>query len=182
MGNKTIGLSDVTVFFAGVGRSLDVLFVNQCLYAFLYHRYARRERYFRLGAHLKCVNSWRPVVSLTPCTSVRHVHRALTSCISVLCFNTFLDFIILTIAACRYNLRSSSTEFMVCSTSWGVSFCTAAVILKRVLLFEYSKLRRNTVSGVKSCGGRNHRSENDTSKFTPLRTREIVINTYLGVG
>lgn len=41
----------------------------------------------------------------------------LTSCIRALCLKTFLAFIILTIAACKYIFRSSSTALLVCSSS-----------------------------------------------------------------
>ncbi len=59
-----------------------------------------------------------------------------TSWMRALCFRIFLDFIIRTIAAWRYSFRSSSTELIVCSTSCGVSFWRAAVILNFVRLFE----------------------------------------------
>jgi hypothetical protein len=76
---------------------------------------------------------------------VKHIH---TSWMSAVWRISFLLFITLTMAACIYNFLSSSTEESVCSTSWGVSRCTAAVIRNFVRLLLYSKFKVNTVSGV----------------------------------
>lgn len=71
-----------------------------------------------------------------------------TSWMSALCLRTFLLFITLTMAACKYNFLSSSTADSVCSTSWGLSRCSAAVIRNFVRLLLYSKFNVNTVSEV----------------------------------
>lgn len=45
----------------------------------------------------------------------------LTSWMRALCRRTLRAFMILTIAACKYILRSSSTALLVCSISWNVT-------------------------------------------------------------
>ena len=64
-----------------------------------------------------------------------------------LCFRSFLDFIILTMAACRYIFLSSSTAWCVASISCGVSFCTVPAILNLVLLLLYFRLTEMVESG-----------------------------------
>ena len=64
-----------------------------------------------------------------------------TSCIKALCFRSFLDFIIRTMAAWRYIFLSSSTAWWVASISCGVSFCTVPAILNLVLLLLYLRWR-----------------------------------------
>ncbi len=54
----------------------------------------------------------------TPCWSHSISRRHLTSCMRALCLKTFLAFMILTIAACKYIFLSSSTALLVCSSSW----------------------------------------------------------------
>ena len=51
---------------------------------------------------------------------IQKKNKYCTSCIKRLCFIDFRDFIIRTIAACVYILRSSSTAVWVCSTSWKI--------------------------------------------------------------
>ena len=66
---------------------------------------------------------------------------------SALCLRSFLDFMILTMAAWMYILRSSSTAWWVASISCGVSFCTVPAIRNLVLLLLYLRLTEMVESG-----------------------------------
>ena len=76
--------------------------------------------------------------------------KILTSWMSWLCLSTFLLFMILTMAACRYILLSSSTAWCVCSTSWGVSFWMVPPIRNLVRLLVYFIFKLITDSDVSS--------------------------------
>ena len=108
-----------------------------------------------------------------------HIITIITSCINWLCLSSFRLFMILTMAAWRYILRSSSIAWCVCSTSYchkkalwylsgiellsklrllcyhkitcGVSRCTVPAIRNFVLLLLYFILRLMMESEVNSC-------------------------------
>lgn len=127
-------LCNITVFITASRRSFNVLFVYQRFYALLDHRYVWRKRVFRL-----CDNLWMKWIRVKISHLIwLHCNRmeTQTSWMRALCLSIFLDFMMRTMAACKYSFRSSSTALIVCSTSCGVSRCSAAEILNFVRLFE----------------------------------------------
>ena len=92
-----------------------------------------------------------------------------TSWINWLCLSTFLLFIILTIAACRYILRSSSTAWWVCSTSWGVSFWTVPAIRNLVRLLVYFIFKPITDSSLSSWNEWKRKFFNDRYTYIPIQ-------------
>lgn len=124
-----------------------------------------------------------------------------------LCRSTLRAFMILTIAACKYILRSSSTALLVCSISWwshrsvrhvfipktkqqlwnntvklcltcGVSFCIEVVILNFVLLLVKFIFSENVDSiSISSCDDRGRRMLGMTLRLS-LRKTVVITGTF----
>lgn len=135
-------LGNITVLITSSGCSFNVLLIDKRFNAFFDHRDAWCKCYFGLRQNLHGEEQNRSALGIEvsrfgnkelKINFQATVHS--TSWIRALCLRILRDFMIRTMAACKYNLRSSSTALIVCSTSCGVSRCKAAVILNLVRLF-----------------------------------------------